>query len=85
MATPNILYKKNLLCISFIFFATVFSFYKLPQFFFSQDDFEWLFLVKVLAQIPVLYMAYNFGRSVHALAGILAISLTLVLMFNPVA
>ena len=47
--------------------------------------FEWLLPTKVIAQIPVLFMAYHYGRSTHALAGILALSLTLALMLNPVA
>ena len=41
--------------------------------------------LKVMAQVPLLYLAWRYGKDTASLAGILALSLTLFLMFNPVA
>lgn len=50
--------------------------------------FGWIDLLlplKAVAQIPILYLVWRYGAKTSALAGILALSLILVLMFNPVA
>lgn len=41
--------------------------------------------VQVLFQIPLLYLAYRYGKRIDSLCGILALSLTFMLLFNPVA
>lgn len=47
--------------------------------------FDLLLPLKAATQLPILYLIWRYGDKTSALAGILALSLTLVLMFNPVA
>jgi hypothetical protein len=45
----------------------------------------WLRPVQVLLQIPLLVLAYRYGNRIEAIVGVLALSLTIMLLFNPVA
>jgi hypothetical protein len=45
----------------------------------------WLRPVQVLLQIPLLVLAYRYGNRIEAIVGVLAFSLTIMLLFNPVA
>lgn len=47
--------------------------------------YQWLVPLQIVSQFIILYLVYEHGRKTYALAGILALSLTLVLIFNPVA
>jgi hypothetical protein len=65
------------------------SFYPLSMFlslwFVKFNISELLFPIKLASQFPLIYLTFRHGQNTSALAGIMALSLTLVLAFNPVA